>query len=59
MCARFVKNAAEPIPSAPVDDTVAQLAKIDGLKKRGVITEEEYAAMRKKALGLSADSDSD
>ena len=43
----------------PIDDTVAQLAKIDGLKKRGAITEEEYAAMRKKALGLSADSDSD
>ena len=39
----------------PIDDTVAQLENIDGLKKRGAITEEEYAAMRKKALGLSAD----
>lgn len=42
-----------------IDDKVAQLAMIDGLKKRDVITEEEYVAMRKKALGLSADSDSD
>jgi hypothetical protein len=43
---------AEPMPSAPVDDTAAQLAKIDGLKKSGAISEAEYQAMRAKALGL-------
>ena len=44
---------AEPVPSAPAaDDTAAQLAKIDGLKKSGAISEAEYQAMRKKALGL-------
>lgn len=49
---RTLRDSIEPATRDPDQDLVDNLEKIESLKKRGVITDEEYAAMRRKALGL-------
>jgi hypothetical protein len=44
---------AAAAPAAdPVDDMTAQLEKLAGLKSQGLITDEEFTAMKAKVLGL-------
>jgi uncharacterized protein HemY len=38
--------------AAPAKDTTAELQKLADLHKQGVLTDEEFAAMKKKLLGL-------
>ena len=39
-------------PAAAQKDTTAELQKLADLHKQGVLTDEEFAAMKKKLLGL-------
>jgi hypothetical protein len=42
-----------PAPvAAPADDTMAQLQKYAQMKDQGILTEEEFTAMKAKLLGL-------
>jgi membrane protease subunit (stomatin/prohibitin family) len=45
--------AAQAQAAAPAtQDTAAELQKLADLHKQGVLTDEEFAAMKKKLLGL-------
>ena len=45
--------ASEPAASAPAsDDTVAEIKRFAELRDQGILTEEEFAAKKKKLLGL-------
>ena len=46
------QGAAEAQAVAPAKDTTAELQKLADLHKSGVLTDEEFAAMKKKLLGL-------
>jgi len=43
---------AATAPAAPQIDTTAELQKLADLHKQGVLTDEEFSAMKKKLLGL-------
>lgn len=49
-------QAAAPAPAAPaaapVDDAMAQLEKLAGMKAQGLLSDEEFTAMKAKLLGL-------
>ena len=42
----------QPPPAAPQDDTNAQLQNLAQLHAQGVLTDEEFAAAKAKALGI-------
>ena len=45
--------AAAPAPAAaPVDDTTAKLQELAGLHAQGILSDEEFAAAKAKALGI-------
>ena len=46
------QGAAQAQAAAPAKDTTAELQKLADLHKSGVLTDEEFAAMKKKLLGL-------
>ena len=46
------EGAAQAQAAAPAKDTTAELQKLADLHKSGVLTDEEFAAMKKKLLGL-------
>ena len=46
------EGAAQAQAAAPAIDTTAELQKLADLHKSGVLTDEEFAAMKKKLLGL-------
>ena len=50
------QQQAAPVPAAPaapaVDPTTAQLENLANLHTQGILTDEEYAAAKAKALGL-------
>ena len=46
------QGAAQAQAAAPAIDTTAELQKLADLHKSGVLTDEEFAAMKKKLLGL-------
>lgn len=53
--ARAEGAAQAPVVAAPAaaqKDTTAELQKLADLHKQGVLTDEEFAAMKKKLLGL-------
>lgn len=39
-------------PTAPADDTIAQLTKLGDLKTAGILTDAEFTAAKAKLLGL-------
>lgn len=39
-----------PIPATPTDSLYEELLKLDDLRKRGILTEEEFASEKKKVL---------
>jgi hypothetical protein len=48
-------QAAAPAPAAPAasdDDPMAQVQKLAELHKQGILTDEEFAAAKAKALGI-------
>ncbi len=46
-------TAAPAAPAAPaVDPTTAELQKLAGLHSQGILTDEEFAAAKAKALGI-------
>jgi Short C-terminal domain len=44
--------AAAPAPAAAVDPQTAQLENLANLHAQGILTDEEYAAAKAKALGI-------
>jgi hypothetical protein len=45
--------AAAPAPAAPAEDpTMAELEKLGQLHNEGILTDEEFTAAKKKALGI-------
>jgi membrane protease subunit (stomatin/prohibitin family) len=46
------EGAAQAQAAPPAKDTTAELQKLADLHKQGVLTDEEFAAMKKKLLGL-------
>ena len=45
--------AAAPAPAAaPADDTTAKLQELAGLHAQGILSDEEFAAAKAKALGI-------
>jgi len=46
------QQAAAPPQAAPVDDITAEIERLNDLKVRGLISEEEFAAAKAKALGI-------
>jgi len=42
----------DTVTAGPADDTTAQLEELADLLKRGIITEEEFAAKKKQILGI-------
>jgi hypothetical protein len=42
-----------PLPATPTDSLYDELLKLDELRKRGILTEEEFAAEKKKVLARS------
>ena len=49
--APFVATAEPPVPS--VDVLVTELTKLDDLRKKGILTDDEFAAEKKKVLSRS------
>ena len=47
-----IKEESSEAQSEEVDTLEKELKKAERLRERGLISEEEYQAMRKKALGL-------
>jgi hypothetical protein len=47
-----VAPAPAPAPAAPVDPTVAQIQKLAELHAAGILSDEEFAAAKAKALGI-------
>ena len=47
---RQAQSAAAPAATAPVDDVPAQLERLDDLRKKGVISEQEFAAKKADLL---------
>jgi flagellar biosynthesis/type III secretory pathway protein FliH len=45
-------QAQQQAAAPPATDTTAELQKLADLHKSGVLTDEEFAAMKKKLLGL-------
>lgn len=45
-------EAPAEAPSAPVDDTTAQLQQLAELHAQGVLTDEEFAAKKAQILGI-------
>lgn len=43
--------AAAPVAQTPTDSLYSDLMKLDDLRKRGILTEEEFQAQKKKLLG--------
>ncbi|HWK28637.1 MAG TPA: SHOCT domain-containing protein [Solirubrobacter sp.] len=41
----------EPVAAAPADDSVARLRELAQLRDDGILTEEEFAAEKRKVLG--------
>ena len=46
------QQAAPPPQAAPVDDVTGEIERLNDLKVRGLISEEEFAAAKAKALGI-------
>ena len=44
--------AAPAVPAAPVNDPLAEVQKLAGLHAAGILTDEEFAAAKAKALGI-------
>ena len=44
--------APAPAPAAPADDTSAKLQELADLHAKGVLSDEEFAAAKAKALGI-------
>ena len=44
--------AAAAAPAAPVDDTTAKLQELANLHAQGILSDEEFAAAKAKALGI-------
>tara|TARA_B100000282_G_scaffold192778_1_gene140572 strand:+ start:1171 stop:1413 length:243 start_codon:yes stop_codon:yes gene_type:complete len=47
-----VPAAAPAAPAAPADDTSAKLQELADLHAKGVLSDEEFAAAKAKALGI-------
>lgn len=45
-------QAAQPMQTAPADDTAAQLQQMAQLKDQGILTQEEFDAKKKQILGI-------
>jgi Short C-terminal domain len=50
--AQYEQQAAAAAPPAPADDPNAQLENLAKLHAQGVLTDEEFAAAKAKALGI-------
>ena len=50
--AQYEQQAAAAAPAAPADDPNAQLQNLAQLHAQGVLTDEEFAAAKAKALGI-------
>jgi putative oligomerization/nucleic acid binding protein len=50
--AQYEQQAAAAAPVAPADDPNAQLQNLAQLHAQGVLTDEEFAAAKAKALGI-------
>lgn len=48
-----VVPAAAPAPATPTDELYNELTKLDELRKRGILTDEEFQAQKKKVLDRS------
>lgn len=46
------QEPAEPAQAAPQDDITAELEKLNDLKEKGLITQEDFDAKKKQLLGL-------
>jgi hypothetical protein len=46
------QQAAAPAPAAPEDPQTAQLEKLAQLHAQGILTDDEYASAKAKALGI-------
>jgi hypothetical protein len=46
-------HVSGPVPATPTDSLFSELTKLDELRKRGILTEEEFAAEKKKVLARS------
>jgi hypothetical protein len=46
-------QASAPLPATPTDSLFSELTKLDELRKRGILTEDEFAAEKKKVLDRS------
>jgi hypothetical protein len=44
--------AAAPPPAPPADDSMAELQKLAQMHSQGILTDEEFAAAKAKALGI-------
>jgi hypothetical protein len=49
---QYAQQAPPPPAAAPEDDTNAQLQNLAQLHAQGVLTDEEFAAAKAKALGI-------
>ena len=50
--AQYEQQAAAAAPAAPADDPNVQLQNLAQLHAQGVLTDEEFAAAKAKALGI-------
>jgi hypothetical protein len=46
------QQAAVPAQSSPADDTMAKLQKLADMKSQGLLSDQEFAAMKGKLLGI-------
>lgn len=44
--------APEPVAAAPAEDTTAKLTELANLHSQGILSDEEFAAAKAKALGI-------